>query len=181
MRVVSDAKAACHRERCTCGGLTCGYRCGGRQTLVSSWAKNSAERRRERSLHEKEIETLGVFLPHASLCCTQAWLLLLLLSKPLCHKYLFIYLCCWSIFRLFSVLPFPCQLNSFKSWTCIFLFVNEAVTHSYNLTARLQFQGFGQNTVLYRNVCACSSEWMNVSKGVKHAVTVCMPLTALLP
>lgn len=94
---------------------------GGRQTLVSSWAKNSAERRRERSLHEKEIETLGVFLPHASLCCTQAWLLLLILCKPLCQVfiYLFIYVAgLFLFFCLFSITFFKLNLNfSFREWS----------------------------------------------------------------
>lgn len=118
VRVVSDAKAACHRERCTCGGLTCGYRCGGRQTLVSSWAKNSAERRRERSLHEKEIETLGYFYLTRPCAAPRRDFFSSSVNPCAISIYLFIYLCCWSIFFLsfLNYILFKVELVFFFSW-----------------------------------------------------------------
>lgn len=119
VRVVSDAKAACHRERCTCGGLTCGYRCGGRQTLVSSWAKNSAERRRERSLHEKEIETLGYFYLTRPCAAPRRDIFSSSVNPCAISIYLFIYVAGLFFFCLFSI-TFFLKLNlyfSFREWS----------------------------------------------------------------
>lgn len=119
VRVVSDAKAACHRERCTCGGLTCGYRCGGRQTLVSSWAKNSAERRRERSLHEKEIETLGYFYLTRPCAAPRRDFFSSSVNPCAISIYLFIYVAGLFFFCLFSI-TFFLKLNlyfSFREWS----------------------------------------------------------------